>query len=49
MVQAVCFGTQLNLYLLHANGLIEDYDSCSQTQPISVVFLKILNCDIDAA
>ena len=43
------FGTQLNLYLLHANGLIEDYDSCSQTQPIRVVFLKILNCDIDAA
>ena len=43
------FGTQLNLYLLHANGLIEDYDYCSQTQPIRVVFLKILNCDIDAA
>ena len=43
------FGTQLNLYLLHANGLIEDYDSCSQTQPIRVVFLKILSCDIDAA
>ena len=49
MVQTVCFGTQLNLYLLSANGLIEDYDSCSQTRPISVVFLKVLNCDIDAA